>query len=81
MSNYHVPNLQVDSKSKEQGFNESRLPKFTAQEKDEIFGSSDFLGINFYTSKMVIPKPGDINIVSYYEDRDVFTKPDPNWYK
>ena len=79
--NYNFINLQIDNKSKEQGFKKSRLPRFTIEEKDEILGSSDFLGINFYTSRLVIPKPGNINIVSYYEDKDVFAEPDPNWYK
>ena len=80
MTNSYFIHSQIDSKSKEQGFKKSRLPKFTTDEKAEILGSSDFLGINFYTSRMVIPKLGDINMVSYYEDKDIFTEPDPNWY-
>ena len=77
----HVMSLQIDTKSKEQGFKESRLPKFSPDEKAEILGSSDFLGVNFYTSRMVIPKLGDVTTVSYYEDKDILLKPDPNWYK
>ena len=47
----------------------------------EVSGSSDFLGINFYTSRMVAPQPGNMKIVSYFEDKDVLAEPDPNWYK
>ena len=47
----------------------------------EVSGSSDFLGINFYTSRMVAPKLGNIKLVSYFEDKDILAEPDPNWYK
>ena len=73
--------LQIDAKSELQGFPESRLPEFTAEESNEILGSSDFLGINFYTSTIVYPRPGDISTPSYYEDKDVGGYPDPNWYR
>ena len=43
-------------------------------------GSHDFLGINFYTSGLGIPKVGDITIPSYWEDKDADAMPDPNWY-
>merc|ERR1712156_675625 len=41
---------KIDTKSELQGFPESRLPTFTAEESAEILGSHDFLGINFYTA-------------------------------
>ena len=72
--------FQIDAKSELQGFPESRLPQFTANDSVEILGSYDFLGINFYTSKMVYPETGDITIPSYYEDQDVGEYYDPNWY-
>jgi len=72
---------KIDAKSELQGFPESRLPEFTAEESNEILGSSDFLGINFYTSTIVYPRPGDISTPSYYEDKDVGGYPDPNWYR
>ena len=71
---------QIDAKSELQGFPESRLPEFTAEESAEILGSWDFLGINFYTSKMVFPEEGDITKPSWYEDQDNGQYQDPNWY-
>ena len=71
---------QVDTKSELQGLPESRLPEFTAEERLEILGSCDFLGIDFYTSRLVYPEPGDVSTPSYYEDKDVSDYPDPNWY-
>ena len=47
-------------KSELQGFPESRLPHFTAEDSLEILGSWDFLGIDFYSSRLVYPEPGDI---------------------
>lgn len=44
---------QVDRKSRAQGYIESRLPEFSATEKDYIKGTYDFLGMNFYTSNLV----------------------------
>ena len=71
---------QIDTKSELQGFQDSRLPVFTAEESVEILGSWDFLGIDFYSSRLVYPEPGDISEPSYYEDKDVSDYPDMNWY-
>uniref|UniRef100_A0A8W8K6B5 beta-glucosidase n=1 Tax=Magallana gigas TaxID=29159 RepID=A0A8W8K6B5_MAGGI len=68
---------QVDRKSKEQRFTTSRLPSFTPNEKLNIKGTFDFLGMNFYTSNLV----RSINATeqSYIGDQDAeFTK-DPSW--
>ena len=72
--------IQIDLKSELQGLPESRLPEFTAEESLEILGSWDFLGIDFYTSRLVYPKLGDISSPSYFEDKDVADYPDPKWY-
>merc|ERR1712123_522108 len=45
-----VMRTKIDEKSTQQGFEESRLPQFTEEESAMIAGSSDFLGMNFYTS-------------------------------
>ena len=43
---------KIDAKSEAQGFPESRLPSFTDEESAMILGSSDFLGMNFYTAQV-----------------------------
>ena len=43
---------KIDAKSEAQGFPESRLPSFTEEESAMILGSSDFLGMNLYTSQV-----------------------------
>ena len=54
---------KIDDKSAAQGFPESRLPHFTAEESDMIKGSADFLGLNIYTSFMVYAAEGNISDV------------------
>ena len=71
---------KVDAKSEAQGFPTSRLPEFTAEEEQMIKNSSDFLGINFYTSEIVYPSDESTEDVSYYNDDDVASYKDPNWY-
>ena len=68
-----VMRTQIDEKSEAQGFEESRLPHFTEEDSAIILGSSDFLGINFYTAEVVYPEPSDISDVSFYADQDVKT--------
>ena len=52
----------------------SRLPEFSEDEKLEIAGSSDFLGINHYTTELVFPADPDspdsdkVSISPYYYD-------------
>ncbi len=75
--------LQIDEKSALQGFPESRLPTFTAEESEEIAGSSDFLGINHYTTALTYPTPPediDLNDVSWFADADVIDYQDSKWY-
>lgn len=44
---------QIDSNSIDEGRTRSRLPKMSLQWKKMIQGSADFLGLNYYTSRMV----------------------------
>ena len=71
---------QIDAKSEAQGFQESRLPHFSDEESAMILGSSDFLGMNFYTSEVVYPETSDISDVSFYADQDVRTYQDESWF-
>ena len=71
---------QIADKSAQQGFNQSRLPVFTADQKLLVQGSADFLGINHYTSFLTENKPSNISDVSYEADQDVYTYYDPSWY-
>jgi beta-glucosidase len=63
-----------------------RLPKFTDAEKTEVFGSSDFFGLNHYTAMMASePNPDDVlesNIAGnggMIDDQQVFLSNDPSW--
>jgi len=75
-----IMRTKIDEKSTQQGFEESRLPHFTEEESAMIAGSSDFLGMNFYTSNIVYPEESDIEDVSFFSDPDVGSNQDPNWY-
>lgn len=45
----------IARRSKLQGFSKSRLPEFTKEEKAYLKGTHDYLGVNSYTSSVVIP--------------------------
>ena len=62
---------KIDDKSQAQGFQESRLPQFSAEDSAMIYNSSDFLGINFYTSNVVYTQESDIATVDWSADQDV----------
>jgi len=75
-----VMRSKIDDKSEEQGFVESRLPQFSDEDSAMILGSSDFLGMNFYTSAIVYPEIADINDVSFYSDQDVSSYQEEAWF-
>jgi len=71
---------KIDAKSEAQGFPESRLPSFTEEESAMILGSSDFLGMNFYTAQIVYPEDSDPELVDYNADPDVGSYQHDTWY-
>ena len=73
---------KVAYKSAQQGFNESRLPEFTEDEKAFIKGTGDFFGLNHYTTRYaqdIAGEEDDSNPPSYYKDQDVSISKDDNW--
>merc|ERR1711874_228056 len=71
---------KIDAKSEAQGYPESRLPTFTAEQQAMVANSSDFLGINFYTSEIVYPVDEGVEDVSYFKDDDADLYKDPTWF-
>ncbi|KAL3857520.1 hypothetical protein ACJMK2_012180 [Sinanodonta woodiana] len=74
-----VMRSKIGNKSLHQGFNRSRLPTFTEAEKNEIKGSYDFLGLNFYTAGLYTTKLYNISAIGYMQDADITYEQDPNW--
>lgn len=74
-----VMKWKIGNKSKEQDLTESRLPVFTENEKLNIRGSSDFIGINFYTSDRVSAKKSPTFPSSFIADQDIVFDKDPHW--
>ena len=57
-----------------------RLPTFTEEQKKLIQGSSDFLGINYYTSHLVEAGSQDPKAEkNYFVDVNVTSTADPTW--
>ncbi|CAB3365157.1 Hypothetical predicted protein [Cloeon dipterum] len=65
--------------SAEEGFPVSRLPEFGQTWVDYIKGTSDFFGLNHYTSALAEYSVWEGNWTSYDKDQDVSTSADPSW--
>ncbi|KZS05925.1 putative Lactase-phlorizin hydrolase [Daphnia magna] len=76
-----VMKQKVGDKSAQQGFNQSRLPEFTAEQKILVRGSADFFGLNYYTSYLTANKIQDISIIDYGYDQDIESYSDPTCYQ
>lgn len=77
-----VMNDRVGALSKQQGFTKSRLPRFTPAEIDRIRNTSDFFGINSYTSNLVTKNDRNdagYPIPSFMHDMNVIERQDPSW--
>ncbi|XP_052799780.1 lactase/phlorizin hydrolase-like isoform X2 [Mya arenaria] len=66
-----VMKINVAEKSKIQGYNKSRLPEFTFQEKIFINGTFDFLGLNFYSSSVITSDKKTDEQGSFDDDKDI----------
>ncbi|XP_023950608.1 myrosinase 1 isoform X2 [Bicyclus anynana] len=70
--------------SLKQGFAESRLPPFTAEEIEFMKGTADFYGINFYTTSLIRPskpkeEPG-LWFITGSPELNAMLEPPPNAY-
>ncbi|GAB0091276.1 Glycoside hydrolase family 1 [Sergentomyia squamirostris] len=70
----------IDEKSKHEGRAWSRLPHFTKEDKKLLRGSADFLGLNYYTSRLVEMDPNPFNGVSFIlNDTRIIETPAKHW--
>ncbi|XP_072939650.1 myrosinase 1-like isoform X2 [Epargyreus clarus] len=71
----------VNNNSMLQGYARSRLPVFSPQEIEMVRGSSDFFGLNHYTTFLMSPSTMEKGwfVPSYDHDTGVRMDQDPNW--
>nr|AEE61793.1 unknown [Dendroctonus ponderosae] len=73
---------RVDMRSALQGFNQSRLPVFTDEEKEELKGSYDFLAVNMYTTVLATDmEEAPIEEIGLGSDFRVHTYQPDDWEK
>ncbi|XP_013189559.2 myrosinase 1 [Amyelois transitella] len=73
---------KIAAKSTAQGFYRSRLPEFTPEEIEYVRGSSDFFGLNHYTSYLVYRNESVYTaneIPSYYDDMESMVYQPNHW--
>lgn len=58
-----------------------RLPKFSEEEKELLKGSSDYFGINHYSSQYAtgVSEPDEGKVSSYWDDKRTVTDEDAKW--
>lgn len=76
---------RVAERSAQEGFQRSRLPTFTSEEINFIKGTSDYFGLNHYSSDMVA---GPVNldescpiedVPNFWLDQCTWSWKDPSW--
>lgn len=70
---------QIGNKSLAEGRAWSRLPTMSEETKKYIQGTSDFLALNYYTSRLVIPREDEPTKISWYDDTNLDGPVDPSW--
>ncbi|KAK5649854.1 hypothetical protein RI129_000883 [Pyrocoelia pectoralis] len=71
---------RIRNMSQCQNLEESRLPKFTTNEIEYIKGSSDFMGLNHYSTWLITDdSENNCTIVSYENDMGMKNVQDPSW--
>ena len=76
----YVSFFQIEEKSFTQGLNESRLPELTKEEQLLVRGSSDFFGLNHYTTYLIEEQVNGTSEVGYDDDLGAVQSVDPRWY-
>ena len=72
----------INKNSKDEGLSESRLPEFSRDWKNLIVNSADFLGLNYYTSRLVeLRKEPEGSTPSWKRDTGVQENLKPEWKK
>ncbi|KAK3084655.1 hypothetical protein FSP39_017015 [Pinctada imbricata] len=69
----------VAAKSTRQGLSQSRLPTFTPDEIAKNKGSSDFFGLNHYTSRLVSNREGVASTPNIFDDIGTVEEVDDSW--
>ncbi|NXA13550.1 LPH hydrolase, partial [Sapayoa aenigma] len=74
-----VMKWKVGNRSELQGLPSSRLPVFTAEEREYIRGTADVFYFNTYTSRIVTHSTTQLRPFSYEYDQEVLTSVDSSW--
>ncbi|CAH1100429.1 unnamed protein product [Psylliodes chrysocephalus] len=76
-----VMKTRIAARSAAEGRNQSRLPEFTEEEKEQLKDSTDFFAVNTYTGSLVsaIPEPGITDPPSRYGDMGVNSFQPDEW--
>lgn len=62
---------QINTRSAAEGRKRSRLPTMTKEEKKKIRGTSDFLALNYYTSRLTKSRQESEIPVSWWDDSEL----------
>lgn len=69
----------IDELSEREGYSKSRLPKFTEEEVQLIKGTSDFFGLNHYTSELCTTMKWEVVGPSHQLDVGAHCETNPEW--